>query len=211
MESFLSQFGYAALMVLSFLEACCIPVSSEIIFGYAGVLAGQGHLSLALVIALGTVAEMAGSYVSYAVGRLAERPAVERLGRLLLITPADLARAERMLAGRGGWAITVGRMLPLVRSFTSLAAGFGRVPAPRFGVLSLAGTVIYVAAVSSIGYGVGSAWARVAPDLSVAGYAIAALALAGVAVFILLRRRALRHEAAQQLGVSAIEPPEPPQ
>src|SRR5271169_2789915 len=157
MQGFLTHAGYPALILLTFLEACCIPISSEVIFGFAGVLAYQGHLSLALVIITGTLAELAGSYVSYAAGRVAERPVIERLGRFLLITRADISRAERFLASHGGWAIPVGRMMPLVRSFTSLAAGFARVPALRFGILSLIGTVAYATAVSSIGYAVGSA------------------------------------------------------
>ena len=76
MESFLIHAGYGALILFGFLQACCIPMSSEVTFGFAGVLAGQGHLSLVLVIVLGTLAELAGSYVSYTVGRVAERPMV---------------------------------------------------------------------------------------------------------------------------------------
>ena len=78
MQGFLIHAGYPAIIVLAFLEACCIPISSEVIFGFAGVLAYQGHLNLALVIIIGTLAELAGSFVSYAVGRVAERPVIER-------------------------------------------------------------------------------------------------------------------------------------
>lgn len=197
MESFLIHAGYAALILLAFGEACCVPISSEVVFGFAGVLAYQGHLSLAWVIVAGTLAELVGSYVSYTVGRLAERPVIERFGRFLLITKADLARAERFLTGRGGWAIPVARALPLVRSFASLVAGFARVPPLRFGLLSLAGTVVYVAAMSSIGYAVGSAWNRVAASLSVAGYVVAVLIVVLIAVFVFWRLRALRRESAE--------------
>lgn len=195
MESFLVHAGYWAVMLLGFLEACCVPIPSDVTFGFAGVLAYQGHLNLVLVIVLGTVAELAGSYVAYTVGRVAERPVIERLGRYLLITKADIDRAERFLARRGQWAIPVGRALPLVRSFTSLAAGFARVPAPLFGVCSLVGTLIYAAAVTSIGYGVGSAWGRIAHGLSEAGYIFAAVIVLAIAVFVVVRLRELRREA----------------
>lgn len=191
MQGFLIHAGYAAVILLAFLEACCIPISSEVVFGFAGVLAYQGHLSLALVIIAGTLAELAGSYVSYAAGR----PAIERLGRFVLVNRADIGRAERFLAGRGGWAIPAGRALPLVRSFTSLAAGFAGVRALRFGVLSLAGTVAYVAAVSGAGYAVGPAWNRIARDLSTAGYVTAAVIAAVLIGFVIGRLRALRRES----------------
>ncbi|HUB41359.1 MAG TPA: DedA family protein [Streptosporangiaceae bacterium] len=194
MDSFLTHAGYAAVILLGFLEACCVPIPSEITFGFAGVLAFQGHLNLALVIILGTIAEVAGSYVSYAVGRVAERPLIESFGRYLLITRADIDRAERFLAGRGAWAIPVGRALPFVRSFTSVVAGLTGVPAIRFGVLSLIGTAVYASVIASIGYGVGSAWHSVAHDLSLAGYVLAFVAVAAIAAFVVVRLRQRRRE-----------------
>jgi membrane protein DedA with SNARE-associated domain len=197
MESFLVHAGYGALILFGFLEACCIPIPSDVTFGFAGVLAYQGHLSLVLIIVFGTLAELAGSYVAYAVGRVAERPVIERLGRYLLITKGDIDRAERFLARRGQWAIPVGRALPFVRSFTSLAAGFARVPPLLFGVFSLVGTVVYATAVTSIGYGLGSAWGRVAHGLSVAGYVLGGVIVVAIVAFVVVRLRELRREARQ--------------
>jgi membrane protein DedA with SNARE-associated domain len=194
MSSFLTHAGYAAVILLGFLEACCVPIPSEITFGFAGVLAFQGHLNLALVITLGTIAEVAGSYVSYGVGRVAERPLIEKLGRYLLITRADIDRAERFLAGRGAWAIPVGRMAPFVRSFTSVVAGLTGVGPIRFGVLSLIGTAVYASVIASIGYAVGSAWHTVAHDLSIAGYVVTVVAVAAIAAFVIVRLRQRRRE-----------------
>ena len=50
MESFLSEAGLAAVFLFGFLEACCIPIPSEITFGFAGVLAGEGHFNIVAVI-----------------------------------------------------------------------------------------------------------------------------------------------------------------
>jgi membrane protein DedA with SNARE-associated domain len=210
MDSLLIHTGYAAVVLFGFLEACCVPIPSEITFGFAGVLAYQGHLNLGLVIIAGTLAELAGSYVSYWVGRVAGRPVVERLGRYLLITRADLDRTERFMAGRGAWAIPVGRALPFVRSFTSVVAGFAGVPALRFGVLSLIGTLVYGSVIASIGYGVGSAWHTVEHDLSVAGYVVAALVVAAIVAFVVIRVRALRREAAANSPKSPVNRQTPP-
>jgi membrane protein DedA with SNARE-associated domain len=199
---FITQAGYAALIVLGFLEAACIPISSEVTFGFAGVLAYQGHLNLALVIIIGSIAELAGSYTSYGVGRWGGRPLVHRVGRYVLITRADVDRAERFLVGRGAWAIPVARMLPIVRAFTSLVAGIAEVPPLRFGILSGIGTVCYAAVVSAAGYGLGSAWQRVSHGIAVAGYLIVVVVVLAIVAFVLYRLRELRREDREQ-SVSA--------
>jgi membrane protein DedA with SNARE-associated domain len=66
MESFLTDWGYAALILFGFLEAACIPISSEITFGFAGVLAYQGHLNLALVITRSAGSAAGRWYTSWA-------------------------------------------------------------------------------------------------------------------------------------------------
>jgi membrane protein DedA with SNARE-associated domain len=200
MESFLSQYGYAAIFLFAFLEACCVPIPSEVTFGFAGVLAAQGHLNIAAVIVVGTLAELAGSLVSYGIGRVGGRPFVRRTGRYLLITHADIDRAERFFTGRGVWAVPLGRCLPVVRSFVSVVAGFVEVPVVLFAFLSLIGTAIWVTVISLVGYGVGSAWNRINHDISLAGYGIAAVVVIAIVAFVLYRLRELRREEHAEAG-----------
>jgi membrane protein DedA with SNARE-associated domain len=205
MESFLQHAGYLALIVFAFIEACSIPISSEITFGFAGVLAYQGHLNLALVIIIGTLAEFAGSSVSYGVGRVGGRRTVERLGRYVLVTQSDLDRVERFFAGRGSWTVAVGRALPLVRAFMGLGAGFVEVPAVPFALYNLLGTAVFATALSLIGYAAGSAFGSITHDLTLASYVLVAVVILGAAGIILLRLRELRKERAS-LGMHAGPP-----
>ena len=195
MESFLSQAGLAAVFLFGFLEACCVPIPSEITFGFAGVLAGEGHLNIVAVIIVGTVAELLGSFVSYAVGRVGGRPLVHKFGRYLLITHADIDRAERFFAGKGAWALPVGRCLPVVRTFVSIVAGFIEMPALLFGVLSLIGTAVWVTAISLIGYSLSSTWQSIAHGIALAGYGIAAVAVIAIVALVMYRLREVRKEA----------------
>jgi membrane protein DedA with SNARE-associated domain len=200
MESFLTHYGYAAIFLFAFLEACCVPIPSEVTFGFAGVLAGQGHLNIVAVIVVGTLAELCGSLVSYGIGRVGGRPFVARTGRYLLITHADIDRAERFFAGRGSWAVVLGRCLPVVRSFVSVVSGFVKVPVALFAILSLIGTAIWVTVISLVGYGVGNAWTKVNHDISLAGYAIVAVAVIAIAAFVFFRLRELRREDRAEAG-----------
>ena len=210
MESFLTSAPYAALILFGFLEAACIPIPSEVTFGFAGVLAYQGHLNLVLVIIIGSLAELAGSYASYAVGRVGGKPLVQKWGRYVLVTQGDVDRAERFLAGRGAWAISVGRMLPFIRAFTSIVAGLVRVPAGRFGVLSLIGTVIYATVLSLIGYEVGHAWGSINHGLTIATYILVAIVVIVIVGFVLYRLRQFRREAAQAKAAGQEPAAQPP-
>src|ERR1017187_8686793 len=192
MESFISEWGLAAVFLFGFLEAACVPIPSEITFGFAGVLAYQGHFNIVLVILIGTIAELIGSFLSYYVGRIGGRPLVERFGRYLLISSADLDRAERFFVGRGAFAVPLGRALPIVRTFISLVAGLVKMPAGLFGVLSLVGTAVWVTVISLVGYGLGSAWQSIA-------HGIAVVVVLAVAAFITHRVRELRKESAARL------------
>jgi membrane protein DedA with SNARE-associated domain len=194
MDQFLTSWGYAALILFGVAEACCIPISSEVTFGFAGVLAYQGHLNLALVIIIGTIAEMVGSFISFYVGRIGGRPLVDKVGRYVLVTQSDVDRAERFLTGRGVWAVPLGRMIPFIRAFVSIVSGLVEIPPRRFGVLSLIGTVLYATIMSLIGYAVGSAWSSVSKDLSYATYIVVAVVVIAIAGVIVLRYRAYRKE-----------------
>ncbi len=202
MQSFLVSHAIYAIILFGVLEAMCIPISSELTFLLGGAVASGGipgthqHPSLLLVIVIGTLAELVGSYVSYYVGRVGGKPLVRRWGRYVLVTEGDVARAERFLAGRGAWALPVARMLPFVRAFASIVAGFVDIPPVRFGVLSLIGTLIYVVVLSSIGYSLGGEWTKLNHSLSVASYIVVAVVVVAIIGFVIYRLREFRREGA---------------
>jgi membrane protein DedA with SNARE-associated domain len=169
----------------------------------------QPHPSLALVIILGIVAEMVGSYIAYGVGRWGGHPLVRRWGRYVLITESDVARAERFLAGKGAWALPVARMLPFVRAFASIVAGLVDIPPVRFGVLNFIGTTIYIVVLSSIGYSLGGAWSKLNHSLSLASYVLVAVVVLAIVGFVLVRLREFRRESAA--GGSVAGSPTPPE
>jgi membrane protein DedA with SNARE-associated domain len=138
--------------------------------------------------------------ISYTIGRVGGRPFVRKTGRYLLITHADIDRAERFFTRSGVWAVPVGRCLPVVRSFVSVVAGFAEMPPALFAVLSLVGTAVWVSVISLAGYGLGSAWNSVNHDISLAGYGIVAVAVIAIAVFVVYRLRELRREEHNEAG-----------
>jgi membrane protein DedA with SNARE-associated domain len=207
MEHFLTSYGYLALIIFAFVEACCIPISSEITFAAAGALAATHHeLSLVLVIVVGTLAEMGGSLTSYWVGRRGGHQLLDKYGKFVLVSHSDLDRAERFFANRGTWTVMVARVLPLVRCFASLGAGVVEVPFAQFAIFSLIGTAIWATALSVLGYSVGGAMTKLFHSFSLIGVALLVLFILTLVVHrVHGSRQDARRALAQQPQAAATE------
>jgi membrane protein DedA with SNARE-associated domain len=190
--SFVSSWGYLAIFLLSVLQSCCVPTSSELTLGFGGVLAAQGKLSLEGVIAAGVAGEVVGAYIAWFIGRTGGRGFVDRYGRYALLTDRDLDRAEAWYQRHGRWGVFGSRLLPVVRNFVALPAGVAGVPLLRFGLLTFAGSLIWDTAMALIGYQLGSRWQSVMHGFSDAGYLLIGLAVLAVALFLVHRYRSYK-------------------
>lgn len=190
--NFVASSGYAAIFILSVLQSCCVPTSSELTLGFAGVLASEGKLSLPAVIAVGAAGEVVGAVIAWIIGRTGGRAFIDRYGKYILVTHHDLDRAEAWYGRHERWGVFGSRLLPVIRNFVALPAGVAEVPIVRFTVLTALGSVIWDGAMAGIGYGVGSKWRSVVHGFSDAGYVLGALAVVAIAFVIYHRYRSYR-------------------
>jgi membrane protein DedA with SNARE-associated domain len=202
-ESFLSSWGYLALVLFTIAEAACIPIPSEVTLGFAGYLSSSAahsghHLDIVLVIILGTLGELVGAFIAYTVGRTGGRALIEKLGRLVLLTKTDLDRSERWFSQRGETAVLIGRMLPIVRTFISLPAGVAEMNPLRFGIFTAIGSLVWCTALAVTGYELGGKWNEITKGFNDAGYVLAAVIIVIIAAFILHRVVVLRRERAAE-------------
>ena len=205
--NFVSSSGYAAIFILSVLQSCCIPTSSELTFGFAGVLASEGKLSLLPIIVVGVLGEVVGAYIAWFIGRTGGRAIVDRYGRYLLLTHHDLDRAENWYHRHGNWGVFGARLLPVIRNFAALPAGVAEVPLLRFGLLTAAGSAIWITAMTLIGYGLGSSYHKVMKGFSDAGYLLGALAAVAIVVFLVHRYRAYKAATSGEDSVNRRQQP----
>lgn len=184
--------GYAAIFLLSVLQSCCVPTSSELTLGFAGVLAAEGKLNLAAVIAVGTLGELVGAYIAWFVGRYAGRGFVDRYGKFVLLTHHDLDRAEGWYDRHGNWGVFAGRLIPVIRNFVALPAGVAEYPLVRFGIFTFLGSLIWDGAMALIGYNVGSSYHKIMKGVSYAGYLVGAAVVLAIAFVIWHRYRSYK-------------------
>jgi membrane protein DedA with SNARE-associated domain len=199
-QHLISQYGYLAVFVLMLAESACIPVPSEVIMMFGGALAAGAvpgaHPSLLGVFAAGVLGNVAGSYISWAVGKYAGQAAIRRWGRRVGIREHEIDKATVWFERHGTPAVLVGRVIPVIRTFISLPAGFAEMPAGVFGLYTTLGAIPWTAALAILGYALGANWEHVANDFHGPTYAIAGILVIAVVVVIVRRRRAKASAAA---------------
>ena len=155
----IEQSGYLGVGFLMFLETIFPPIPSEVIMPVAGVAAGQGKLSYALVVASGTTGAMLGNIIWYlaarALGITRLEPIVRRFGRWITITWPELLRAEKWFRKNGTLFVSLGRLLPTVRSLVSVPAGLLKMRFRTFFIASTIGTAAWTALLAGAGYKLG--------------------------------------------------------
>jgi membrane protein DedA with SNARE-associated domain len=181
--------GLAGIFVLMFFESACVPIPSEATMLFAGFNVDQGHYSLLAVTLVGSLANLAGSWLAYAIGYYGRIDILEKHGRKLHIKPQHLALADRWFERHGDATVFFTRMMPIVRTFISLPAGVAKMPFLRFSLLTFAGCVPWVFALAFVGQQVGARWETWKDSLHYVDYAVAAAIVIGVVVLVVRHRR----------------------
>jgi membrane protein DedA with SNARE-associated domain len=183
-----ADLGLAGIFVLMTLESACIPIPSEATMLFAGFNVASGEYSLFAAVAVGSVANLVGSWIAYAVGYYGRIDILEKHGKKLHIKKSHLEWADRWFERHGGATVFFARMLPIVRTFISLPAGVAKMPFWRFSVLTLLGCIPWVLMLTLIGKAAGDNWEDWKDSLHYVDYAVAAAIVGGV-IYLLVRRR----------------------
>ena len=154
----ISAGGYFGVVVLMAIESACIPLPSEIIMPFAGYLVSVGQLSLIGAATAGALGCNLGSTVAYYVAAKGGRKAFEHWGRYVLISGAELDRAEDFFARYGAITVFIGRLLPVVRTFIAFPAGLARMPMGKFQIYTFLGSWPWCFGLAYIGMVLGARW-----------------------------------------------------
>jgi membrane protein DedA with SNARE-associated domain len=192
------KLGLGGVFVLMVLESACIPVPSEATMLFAGFNVSHGHYPLLAAVAVGTVANLVGSWIAYAIGYYGRVELLVKHGRKLHVKESHIKTADRWFERHGDATIFFTRMLPIVRTFISLPAGVARMPFWRFSLLTFAGCLPWVFLLTFIGKQAGDNWGKWKDNLHYVDYAIVALVVAGIAYLIVRNRRRRRADAAPE-------------
>ena len=188
----IDKLGLPGIFVLMVAESACIPIPSEATFLFAGFNVANGEYSMLAVVAVGTFANVVGSWIAYAVGYYGRVDILEKHGEQAPHQAvATCSGPTDWFEKYGSWTVFLTRMLPIIRTFISLPAGVARMPFWRFTVLTTLGCIPWIFMLTFIGREAGDRWEDWKDSLHYVDYAIAAMIVAGV-VYLLVRNRRSR-------------------
>lgn len=192
--SVVGDYGLYAVFWLMLIDAV-LPAASELVMVYGGALAAgafanqevtlfgrtidEGWPAYLAIALAGTIGYTLGSMGGWAIGIYGGRPYLERHGRWLHLNQQKLDRAERWFQRWEDWAVFLGRLTPVVRSFVSVPAGVFEAPFVRYTLLTLAGSAIWCFAFAGAGFAAGEAWEDFHHAFRYVEYVVAVIIVAG--------------------------------
>jgi len=213
--SAIGDYGLYAVFALMLVDAV-FPAASELVMVYGGALAAgafanqdvvlfgrtiEEGLPAYLAIALaGTIGYTIGSVIGWAIGLYGGRPYLERHGRWLHLDAEKLDRAERWFERWEDWAVFLGRLTPVVRSFVSVPAGVLEARFVRYTLLTLAGSAIWCFGFAGAGYLTGDNWEDFHHAFRYLDYLVGAAIVATVTWLVVRRVRKRRRLAEETQG-----------
>ncbi len=150
--------GYAGVFLLMLVESCGIPMPSEVIMPFSGFLVWQRQMDLWVIILVGTLGNLVGSWLAYYIGARGGRPLIEKYGKYILISKCDLDLADRWFVRYGQATVFFGRLLPVVRTYISFPAGIAKMDFRKFSFYTFIGALPWCALFAWFGVRLGAHW-----------------------------------------------------
>ena len=157
LSSIIQQYGFWTHLILFCIIFCetglvvtpFLPGDS-LLFA-TGTFAARGELELTVVLALLSVAAIAGDTINYWFGFLAGPKMLERK-KIRWVKKEYLDRTHQFYEKYGGKTIILARFIPIIRTFAPFVAGIGTMAYPRFLLYNVMGGTFWVVAMTLLGF-----------------------------------------------------------
>jgi membrane protein DedA with SNARE-associated domain len=126
---YITKYGYIAIFSLVFLQEIGVPnpVTNEFVLLFGGYLAFMGTLNLWFVILAAVSADFLGTTMLYFVFYLFGEYLMSHQPKWFPVKPEHIDKLAQKISDRERWGIYVGRLIPFLRGYASIAAGVLRI------------------------------------------------------------------------------------
>lgn len=151
----IQKLGYWGIAGLTLLENIVPPIPSEVVVPLAGYVAAKGELAFWGVVAAASIGALLGAagwyWVAQSIGKRRLNRWIDAHGHWITLTRGSIDKSQAWFDRHGKWAVFLGRLVPGVRTFISVPAGFAGMAFLPFILSSAAGTFIWTVALAWAG------------------------------------------------------------
>lgn len=199
------KLGLWGIFVLMVPESALIPIPSEATMLFAGFNVSRGNYTLWQAVLVGSVANVIGSWIAYAIGYFGRIDVIEKHGKKLHISPHHLELTDRWFEKHGAATVFWARCLPIVRTFISLPAGVAKMNFWKFTIYTFLGCIPWMLMLVLIGREAGDHWEDWKDKLHYIDYAVAAIiVLAAIWLFKRWRDKRRMDDGGVSAAVEAV-------
>lgn len=156
------EYGLCATFFIIMLEYACFPVSSEIVLPLSGAVASINNTHFLIVLPLSVAAGLIGTGICYALGWFGGGKIINAIIRKFPKTEKSIKASYDRFQENGAWAVCIGRLIPLIRTYIALVAGAAKLSPAVFFPASLLGITIWNTILIGLGYSFRENYGRVA-------------------------------------------------
>ena len=195
LKPYVDQYGYWAMFGAIMLEGFAVPMPGQTLLIVGSFLASRGELQLHVVLFTAWMAAIGGSSIGYAIGRYGGRKLVLHYGHYLFLNRRRLEYVEAFFRRHGKFLIMGARFLDGLRQLNGMVAGMAWMPWGQFLFYTSLGAAFWVGFWGVLAYQLGERVAQAGNVIRkvelglLGGFTIA---IVGLSIFLLLRRRRAR-------------------
>ena len=157
---YMDNMNYGTVALLMTVESSCfIPFPSEVVVPPAAYKACQddSDLNIILVVVFATIGALLGALINYYFAYWLGRPIIykfagSRLGRICLLSPEKVQKAENYFVKYGNSTTFICRLIPGIRQVISVPAGLSKMRILPFIIYTTIGAGIWNVILAVIGY-----------------------------------------------------------
>jgi len=184
---FVLTYGYALLFLWVVIEQGGLPIPATPLLLAAGALAGQGRMSLPMVLLAVTAGCVGADIFWYHIGKRRGAIVLNLLCRVALEPDSCVRRTEHTFSKFGARTLLICKFVPGLNTAAPALAGMVRVPYPRFILFDIIGGLLWALTYTLVGFLFSRQLDLIAQDAHLLGGWFLILFAIGVVVYVLYR------------------------
>jgi membrane protein DedA with SNARE-associated domain len=151
-QEIIQQYGLISIFILVMLEYANVPLPSEIVLSFVGIMVASGNIDLYSAVLVSILAGVIGSIINYYIGLYFGKPVIKYVLKKFPKTRRSVNSSMNLLKKHDKSAVLLARAIPLARTFISIPAGILKMNIFVFTIYSTIGISVWNFILIYLGY-----------------------------------------------------------